>query len=89
LTLAIDGPGTNVGIAMNLIDRGADVNMANQDGWTPLALAVSARNTDLVRALLSKGADPNAPAGNGQRLLSLASRNADIVKLLTEAGGKP
>jgi ankyrin repeat protein/beta-lactamase regulating signal transducer with metallopeptidase domain len=89
LTLAIDGPGTNVGIAMNLIDRGADVNMANQDGWTPLALAVSARNTDLGRALLSKGADPNAPAGNGQRLLSLASRNADIVKLLTEAGGKP
>jgi ankyrin repeat protein len=89
LTLAIDGPGTNVGIAMSLIDRGADVNMANQDGWTPLALAVRARNTDLVRALLSKGANPNAPAGNGQRLLSLAARNADIVKLLTDAGAKP
>jgi ankyrin repeat protein/beta-lactamase regulating signal transducer with metallopeptidase domain len=53
-----------------LIDRGADVN-ATAEGETPLSWAVSRRFTDLVRALLAKGADPNkrsTDARGGARL---------------------
>jgi len=65
----------NYRLAMLLLDRGADVNRANKGGWTPLYLAVDNRNIeggdypvpkpdldhlDLIKALLAKGANPNA-----------------------------
>jgi len=65
----------NYRLAMLLIERGADVNRANKGGWTPLYLAVDNRNIeggdypvpkpdldhlDLIKALLAKGANPNA-----------------------------
>jgi len=59
-----------------LIERGADVNLANAKGWTPLYLAVKARTRekgtvpnpiidtaammDVIKLLIEKGADPNA-----------------------------
>ena len=58
-----------------LIDRGADVNIANKGGWTPLYLATDNRNIEggdypvpkpdldhleIIRALLQHGANPNA-----------------------------
>jgi len=65
----------NYRLAMMLLDRGADPNRANKGGWTPLYLAVDNRNIeggdypvpkpdldhlDLIKALLAKGANPNA-----------------------------
>jgi len=65
----------NYRLAMLLLERGADVNRANKGGWTPLYLAVDNRNIeggdypvpkpdldhlDLIKALLAKGANPNA-----------------------------
>jgi len=65
----------NYRLAMLLLERGADASRANKGGWTPLYLAVDNRNIeggdypvpkpdvdhlDLIKALLAKGADPNA-----------------------------
>jgi ankyrin repeat protein len=89
LTSAIPRP--DASIAVSLIDRGADVNLAGPSGGlgqgVPLGLAVQAKNAGLVRALLAKGADPNAPKNPSP--LTLATGNAEIVKLLTDAGAKP
>jgi ankyrin repeat protein len=58
-----------------LIENGADVNLANKGGWTPLYLATDNRNLEggdypvraadmddleFIRLLLDEGADPNA-----------------------------
>jgi ankyrin repeat protein len=65
----------NYRLALLLVERGADVNRANKGGWAPLYLAVDNRNIeggdypvpkpdvdhlDLIKALLAKGANPNA-----------------------------
>jgi ankyrin repeat protein len=40
-----------------LLDKGADVNAKDHDGWTPLIKAASGGLTDLARLLLERGAD--------------------------------
>jgi ankyrin repeat protein len=65
----------NFALAKYLLDRGANPNLANKGGWTPLYLATDNRNIeggdypvpkadldhlDIIRALLDKGADVNA-----------------------------
>lgn len=61
-------------LARLLIDRGADVNLANRKGWNPLYMAVKVRNQEigtmpnpdangmyeLIQTLIDKGADVNA-----------------------------
>jgi ankyrin repeat protein len=41
-----------------LIEQGADVNMAQAGGYTPLHQAAAAGRADLTRILLEAGADP-------------------------------
>ena len=52
-----------------LIDRGADLNAITDDGYTALSFAVARRQIDLVRALLTKGADPNKKGKNRDGVL--------------------
>ncbi|KAK5638464.1 hypothetical protein RI129_012759 [Pyrocoelia pectoralis] len=44
-------------LVLELIDRGSDLNVRNGDGDTPLVLAVSSNNVEVVKLLLEKGAD--------------------------------
>ena len=85
-------------INIRLID-GADPNFANDDGWTPLMVAVLCDGVQAVEALLNlsedvptKKADPNVRNNAGKTALDLASSDkpekTKIRELLVKAGGK-
>lgn len=73
--------------AQRLIDAGADVNLANSDGDTPLMNAAGG-TPDAVRALLAAGANVNAKNRNGDTALIAAAAcgQVDIVNQLLKAG---
>lgn len=58
-----------------LIELGADVNMKNNEGRTPLMGAVSKRDVRVVEMLLRRGADPDAVDNAGESV-----SNSDIVR---------
>jgi ankyrin repeat protein len=65
--------------ALWLIDNGADVNAALENGVTPLMLAARLQESSIVAALLSAGAEPNRLArdplsGSMDTALSIAAR---------------
>lgn len=49
-----------------LAKNGADLNIKNSQGYTPLMLAVLKNNIDMVRALLEAGADTSVTDNNGR-----------------------
>jgi ankyrin repeat protein len=69
-----------------LLDVGADVNAADEDGRTALHLASSCGRTDIVRILVQRGADLDAEDARGRTALHLSSRggHVDVVRLLLE-----
>jgi ankyrin repeat protein len=72
-----------------LLSKGADPNVANVAGGTPLMWAVE--DVAKVRALLNVGADPNAHTQNGRTALMIATdqkRVAPVLKALIEKGAK-
>jgi ankyrin repeat protein len=80
----------------HLLDSGDDVNRAapTGDDWDATALqhAILARQSDAVRLLLDRGADPNRAAGpNSPAPLLLAAGDTDptFVNLLLAHGANP
>lgn len=84
-------------IAKRLLSNGADVNIRNQHGQTPLYCAAEALNVPMVKSLLLNKADPNMKNGDGdsalhaviKRAASLKTRfeeSKEIVRLLLENG---
>lgn len=73
-----------------LIDAGADVNLAEPDGTTPLLWAAYNSSMELVRLLLDAGADPNVPNGLDITPLLQASRNGDagMISALLAKGAR-
>src|SRR5690606_23412026 len=78
------------GIALELIDEGADVSAAQGDGTTPLHWAVYRLDLELARLLLARGADPSAANRYGSTPLAEAVKAAspELVALLLEAGAE-
>lgn len=83
-------------IAALLIDRGADVNAADERGYTPLFHACHDPDEDrghpaLVELLLAAGADKEAKIGFGVRPLMYAAGNgeAGVVAALLRGGADP
>lgn len=70
------------------LNNGANVNMEDHDGMTPLIAAAANSHVNAVRLLLDRGADINATTNNGWTALMLASDAGDtnIVELLLERG---
>jgi ankyrin repeat protein len=98
---AISGPikGTALGLALYwgkpesaeiLIKAGANSNIADFSGETPLFSVVESGNVDLARLMLSAGADPNVQNQSGKTAIYTAITNDDVemVKILLNAGAR-
>ena len=75
-----------------LLKAGANPNLQDENGYTPLMLASEWARTEIVKKLLEYGADPNAQTKIGYTTLMYASMwrgRTEIVKLLIEAGADP
>ncbi|HOD39376.1 MAG: Phosphocholine transferase AnkX [bacterium ADurb.Bin243] len=56
------------------IEKGADVNLQDKNGYTPLMIASNFGHIDIVTLLVEKGADIHIQANNGETALSLAEK---------------
>lgn len=67
LCLAVDQG--HMGVAIMLLDKGADIHHCNLDDESPLLYAVTNRDPEMILLLLSYGADPhdNDPPNNGYK----------------------
>ncbi len=74
-----------------LLQRGADPNIRNKKGLTPLQLATSLSYTEGVEALVKGGANVNVGDQTGETPLIAAvhARNVGLVRLLLEKGADP
>lgn len=81
---------TDVARLQQFLDAGADVNISNKKGWTPLHSAVRySANISVASLLLEAGANVNATNNSGDTPLHWAARansNENFTRLLIEAG---
>ena len=75
-------------IAKLLIERGADINLADSDGRTPLYRACWNNYLEIARLLIKGNADVNLAEKDGETPLHVAcwNNNLEIAKLLIERG---
>jgi ankyrin repeat protein len=77
--------GGDMKTTMYFVEHGADVNHFDYS-LTPLMGAVLSQKPELVKYLLSKGADASPICDMGDTALSMAAGNKEIVALLKRAG---
>lgn len=65
-------------VAALLIDAGADIDVLNRDGYSPLGVACASGNWRLARFLLERKAKPEPPGGQ-PALLAAAGGDDDIL----------
>ncbi len=70
------------------LEKGADINAANDDGYTALIMLVGTRQDELAQLFLKKGADPNKADANGVSPLMYAALHGrkDMAASLLEYG---
>jgi len=100
--LVVAGAYHSTEAAIALLDGGANPNVADRTGKTPLHLAAQSGALDLVKKLISKGADLNAKTAkspssedfafrraSGEQtalLLAAKSNHVDVMRTLIDAG---
>ncbi|MGM0601296.1 MAG: ankyrin repeat domain-containing protein [Candidatus Rifleibacteriota bacterium] len=67
-----------------LVSEGADVNLADSSGKTPLELAITSRNFDLVKFLIQSGADVNQKISFSDRQISMSLYAYNVRKVYSE-----
>jgi ankyrin repeat protein len=76
-----------------LIQEGADVNLADKNGWTPLHFAAQSNNAEIARLLLDSGAFVDPRDGYGNTPLSTAVFNSrgdgELIGSLRTRGANP
>jgi len=74
--------------ALQMIDRGADVNHWRPGDGTPLTIAARMGDAALVRALLEAGANPNtrAPGDGNPLIMAAAMGNRELIALYLSHG---
>jgi len=80
----------NIELVQFMLQKGAKVNDATKDGWTPLMEAADEGHMEIVNLLLDKGANINATTKHGYTPLMVAVDEGygDIAKLLIQKGAK-
>jgi ankyrin repeat protein len=78
-----------VPIVTLLLSRGANLNVQNRDGVTPLMFATLSENAEIMKLLLDAGSDVTIKSPSGKTALDMAReiRFADGVRLLEERQG--
>jgi len=79
-------------VAEYLLIKGANPNLTDKHGFTPLHIAASRNDIDLVRCLLAHGASIDArTSGHGRTALLIAAMSGftDMVRALLEGGANP
>jgi hypothetical protein len=78
-------------IAMQLIERGINVNSQNNPySETPLMISAYNGKLDICKSLITNGADVNVVTNDGRSALAYAQQhgNADLVEMLLSAGAR-
>lgn len=88
LWVALDG--NNPCTVNAILKAGADVNMRDKDGATPLIAAARHGSILNAKVLLTAGADVNAKDQKGETALSIAERlnNQQLIELLRTGGAR-
>ena len=70
------------------VEQGQDLATWDNNGWTPLHVAVEQGNTEIANVLIEHGADATAQAKNGWTPLHVAAEqgNVELARILIEHG---
>lgn len=74
-----------------LLARGADPNLKNDRGETPLLIAAGLGSTDMIETLAKRGANVNQGNASGETALirAVQRRDATMVRSLLDLGADP
>eukprot|EP00360_Condylostoma_magnum_P000945 CAMPEP_0168313296 /NCGR_PEP_ID=MMETSP0210-20121227/1023_1 /TAXON_ID=40633 /ORGANISM="Condylostoma magnum, Strain COL2" /LENGTH=71 /DNA_ID=CAMNT_0008268159 /DNA_START=662 /DNA_END=877 /DNA_ORIENTATION=+ len=67
----------DIGVIQGLLQAGIDINVLDQDGYSPMALALKEDNIQAARILLESGADPNIGGSIVGSALHMAAYRAE------------
>ena len=68
-----------------LLEKGANIEVEDSNGWTPLIFAAKYGHLDVVKYLLERGANIEAKDKNGRSAVTLTQNN-DINAYLMSKG---
>jgi len=66
------------GVAKTLLKLGADINIQNNKGLTPLYMAINSFNIDAAESYIDFGADIGIQGDKGESAIKFIQRNYDI-----------
>ena len=90
LLIAIKSPIVESSINMMklLIENGANINYTDENGFTPLNIAIESGDMELTKFLITNGANVNSLMQDGVSLIgyAIAQNNMDLLQMLIENG---
>jgi len=91
LHFAIECIPRDMGIVKALLGAGANVNLSDDDDWTPLHYASRWGDAEVAKLLLDRGADVSLPDSEGDLPIHIATRygNEEMLRVLLNAGSNP
>ncbi|KAE8987882.1 hypothetical protein PR001_g22194 [Phytophthora rubi] len=75
-------------VVVALVNAGADLELADSEGYTPLITAAQLGYSDIIQLLVNRGADVNVqlPSGGTALLTAVWHRRLAVVRILLDNG---